>query len=1168
MPPDGPQTLSELPAHTGLLGLEGALASELERHKIHPVDAETLHILTYAARLVAGPGTPSEISIARLFLGIVHHGSAAAVNSYPELIATAIGRNRALQHGFHEIDLLFKEVSAETVFAALSHNRTWFQKDVLRILTKAAERREDLPFSDALARELLQRVPTPHGLLYQSIAIRALRSDVAKLEDARKEPQTLRDEIINLLAELRIPATPPVVSILLRAAGYRGTSSQIEMHHVARELLLGEPGVTRRPDSPSHMLAESIDLESTAHALRRTDIPIPTAETPIVPQNPVKFATALVGLLNGAYSKQQTCFLNTALGTKGLVAAILTMPPEQRIAELDRYELPFNDALARFRDLFPIRLAERPDQLQQWNSAFDFAAMGRPRVASDQPARATRDRLGIDNDALAIANVAAGRTTSLPLAFGIFGDWGAGKTFFMNRIRAHIASVVDSHAKDDNFEHAIVQIQFNAWHYAETNLWASLVSHIFEELDRWMTRQTKDSSEGNTEARQAVDKILTRLSTSRQLTLEAATELVQRRKEHTAAGNKLSQAQQKLIEARESAAHAPVTVWCSAVKVARDAINHDANLKQHLGDMESKLGLPELLGDKAKLIAALEELNRTASAGRATLGALQATIGSGWTVTLAITALIGVPALLYALPKVVEDLLGWTPVDLGRQFETFGGFLTMAAVLVRSFARRTRLLTNQFTKLKIVVDSEIARATALEHTEMLQALAKVAQTQTEVDKAKTVLQATGDQVVSALKDYSEETGSQRILRFVRARVGSDGYGKHLGLVSAIRRDFEQLEALMLPVVDGNTLYQLEQARRQYESRVRALIASAGGELEEPERDQLLDTAKGITDAKPAEARQFRRIILFIDDLDRCEPDKVVEVLQAVNMLLSFRLFVVMVAVDARWLSRSLETHYPDFFGSQNGQGNGRDEQDKVERATPADYLEKIFQIPYWVSPMTAQTSKALVSDLIVDDLIEDDLRPSALFSRRTSVTNNGATLHSDLDQTEAPAEDEQPQELASPGYPLGLTGNEIDALTRLSPFVGGSPRRARRFVNVYRVTKASLTPAEVTELERGGYSALATQLAIATGAPNAFSSWIELCDSNRPEPISDCVAELGIDNDEYENIVGALKVYTDLTGSGSDNQQKLMAQVARASRFSFAVPRKDTVKIVEPTVVP
>jgi hypothetical protein len=102
-----------------------------------------------------------------------------------------------------------------------------------------------------------------------------------------------------------------------------------------------------------------------------------------------------------------------------------------------------------------------------------------------------------------------------------------------------------------------------------------------------------------------------------------------------------------------------------------------------------------------------------------------------------------------------------------------------------------------------------------------------------------------------------------------------------------------------------------------------------------------------------EAMQFRRIVLYIDDLDRCEPSKVVEVLQAVNMLLSFRLFVVIVAVDARWLSRSLETKYRELFGSVENDGppineNSRStspNDDAIGRATPIDYLEKIFQIP-------------------------------------------------------------------------------------------------------------------------------------------------------------------------------------------------------------------------------
>jgi hypothetical protein len=85
----------------------------------------------------------------------------------------------------------------------------------------------------------------------------------------------------------------------------------------------------------------------------------------------------------------------------------------------------------------------------------------------------------------------------------------------------------------------------------------------------------------------------------------------------------------------------------------------------------------------------------------------------------------------------------------------------------------------------------------------------------------------------------------------------------------------------------------------------------------------------MRDVQLSQAMEFHRIVLYIDDLDRCEPAKVVEVLQAVNMLLTFQLFVVMVAVDARWLSRSLEKQYPEFFGlmAPGERANGRDEGD-------------------------------------------------------------------------------------------------------------------------------------------------------------------------------------------------------------------------------------------------
>ncbi|MGO8264267.1 hypothetical protein ACC763_39860, partial [Rhizobium ruizarguesonis] len=64
---------------------------------------------------------------------------------------------------------------------------------------------------------------------------------------------------------------------------------------------------------------------------------------------------------------------------------------------------------------------------------------------------------------------------------------------------AHLSKLAeDSKSKAfGTFYTGIVQIRLNAWHYVETNLWASLVDNIFTELDRW-SRQRIDGAPENT----------------------------------------------------------------------------------------------------------------------------------------------------------------------------------------------------------------------------------------------------------------------------------------------------------------------------------------------------------------------------------------------------------------------------------------------------------------------------------------------------------------------------------------------------------------------------------------------------------------------------------------------------------------------------------------------
>ncbi|CAN7649226.1 P-loop NTPase fold protein [Mesorhizobium sp. LjNodule214] len=1020
-------------------------------------------------------------------------------------------------------------------------------------------------FDALLSSELGRTVTLAEIDELRAFFLRKLKAKPASDEKADNwDAIVLPSEIDAVLALLQIPIEKSAHAMLSRAAIRRETGEDLRLRHVLSALVEDQASGQRSPTSPSAMLSQA-----------RTFNPQPissgsSADVRVNPSDPLRLSSAVESLLRRGLRTQREIFLNPALGTKGLVAGILTTPQEERTAEftsqnIDFDGIDFDEMQGRFRDVVRERFADNPEEMREWFRALELETATLPKLNHDQPGQGqAHDKLGITNDALAIANVAAGSNTNLPLAFGIFGDWGAGKTFFMRLIQDQIAGFVKSEARNDGFEHAIVQIEFNAWHYAETNLWASLVGHIFDELDRWMTRENRDPT--------AADQILQRLATSRQLTLEAAAELAMRRKEHAKAESKLSKAQESLANAQVAVAHAPGLAWRVALDAVRQEIMKDAELEQQLGTIGTAAGVPKLLDDKAKLVAALDELNRSASAGNAMLGALRSTVGSSSTVILALSALVVVPLLLFGLHTVLAAVPGWSGLaGVGSGFEALGGLLAMLAVLAQRFSNKAKSLADKFANLKRSVDVQIALATQKEQDEVVAAASGLAKSSAEVENAKTLAQATGDQVVAALKDYAEETSALRIRRFVRARAGADGYGKHLGLVSTIRKDFEQLESLML---NKEAPPHMEEARLHYEARVKALIKENEQALEESEKTQLLATATSPRGIKGLESMRFNRIVLYIDDLDRCEPDKVVEILQAVNMLLSFRLFVVMVAVDARWLSRSLEKRYPDFFGRTEvtdedpreptaatkatpnatgkvgGQAN-RNEDGAAERATAADYLEKIFQIPYWVPSMNAKASISLVGDLVAPDRIIE--KPGPVPPEPVPAPPDKRGRKGEVPaQPALPEEDRQTRSEAAPSRALGLTDNEIATLTALSPFLGGSPRRARRFVNIYRVAKASLTPAEVKKLEDGEHRALATQLAIATGAPNAFGTWMSICERADEKRLT----ELVTDEFDRSNIEGALKAFRAMPGEGTDVLARLAVQASRAARFSFAVPRR------------
>ena len=184
-------------------------------------------------------------------------------------------------------------------------------------------------------------------------------------------------------------------------------------------------------------------------------------------------------------------------------------------------------------------------------------------------------------------------------------------------------------------------------------------------------------------------------------------------------------------------------------------------------------------------------------------------------------------------------------------------------------------------------------------------------------------------------ELHELTPTGQLTALVEQRGRRDSpYRAQLGLMTQIREDFEQMAQI--------------------------LATSSERSATEPDVDAVGD-----------ELPRIDRIVIYIDDLDRCPPNRVVQVLEAVQLLLAVPLFVVVVAVDPRWLLRSLTVHYRELFDASNLAAS----QDGNWGSTPMQYQEKIFQIPFTL-PQVDQTGYTTLVDALTAPTARSALDPA------------------------------------------------------------------------------------------------------------------------------------------------------------------------------------------------
>ncbi|WP_018686163.1 P-loop NTPase fold protein [Actinokineospora enzanensis] len=655
----------------------------------------------------------------------------------------------------------------------------------------------------------------------------------------------------------------------------------------------------------------------------------------------------------------------------------------------------------------------------------EFAGEGHPDVTQTSPSTelqggvagdlvvptasiaSTADMLDVSPYAAMLASVIADARTPVPLSIGVFGEWGAGKSYFMGLLRGRIRERTGAEGNCGR----IVHIGFNAWHYADADLWASLGDVVFRDLAAEV-EQAAESGRGEME-RRLVDKM-------------------NHRREVEQVVDSAAEAAARLQAEIDSAAEKHVSTTADLL----GALFWSDTLRARAEQTWARIGITDEV-DKARALS--DELRRTAD----DVTTLRGMTGDrqGRMALVAAAVVLGLTAVLVLAGGLLAAWIGGATAALTA---VVGSTLVVRA---RSGVASLRSLA---VDLRAGMDSAGRKRLDEGIRDRVDELRKVEAGQCIAEKQLAELV---DEVGEMGARLAEFHPAHRMSAFLADRAGGDRYTRGLSTVSLVRKDFEELVKLLA------------------EWR-----------------------------AEPGDgARPIDRVVLYIDDLDRCGPRHVVAVLEAVHLILALDLFVVVIGVDPRWLLRSLTVHHADTLD---------DRTLDHWRVSPEDYLEKIINIPFTLPRM---------SDAAVGRLFRS-LAPSPPAPTRTvrpgpggPFSDHGQPPRLDVPLTLHPKE---PLPRTEPTAPEPLTEREWAFLDNVAGLVR-TPRAAKRLLNIYRVLRATRDLSDATrflgtDAEPGEFQAVVILLAILTAAPRrAARVFTNLTDADHGTPWPDFAADLG-----------------------------------------------------------
>ena len=283
----------------------------------------------------------------------------------------------------------------------------------------------------------------------------------------------------------------------------------------------------------------------------------------------------------------------------------------------------------------------------------------------------------------------------------------------------------------------------------------------------------------------------------------------------------------------------------------------------------------------------------------------------------------------------------------------------------------------------------------------------------------------------------------------------------------------------LPVVLSipGTADEIGQGIAEASNAVQTLHDNYLKEDKSPSDESLVNNIRKFREefGKALKDSEIDNVIVLVDDLDRCQPDRIIETLEAIKLFLSVSKTVFVIAADENVIQYSIKKKYPPL--------------DSFAVNLDREYIEKIIQLPIYIPELSPKDIENYLMLLVAQEYCSADDFKRLIEDLRTAKIRISEEII-DLTKLNELALKYIPSE-RRPSY--RETAQIIAGIKEIiAGNLKGNPRQAKRFLNTF-TTKRKLAELYYGEDEID-YCVLAKLLVLQKLSPALF---IELNEWNK-----------------------------------------------------------------------